>query len=370
MVYVVVLSYHAPEDLRRCLISVLATQYPAARWRVVVVDNDAQPETQAVLRSYGDMIDVVAEPVNRGYAGGMNVGIRHALTRGAAQVVLLNQDTEVDPHWLSHLVAAVESDPRIAAAQARVMLGRSDDLVNSVGNQIHVLGFGFAGGNRESWSVVRSRLTGYPYPEVTYPSGAAVLFRADALRAVAFPCVMHRGEDAYGEDALEFFDEDFFLYHEDLDLGVRFWLQGWRCVVVPQAVVQHYYEFARSIRKLFWIERNRFLFLYENFRWGTLFLLAPVFMIAEAAHVVLSVRGGWWGEKRRAWRALVTRAQWPAFRAHRAAKHALRTRPDSVVVHRWTTSIRNQEMPNRFAERFGDPCIRVWWRCVRPLIRW
>ncbi|MBI2482556.1 glycosyltransferase family 2 protein [Candidatus Uhrbacteria bacterium] len=370
MVYVVVLSYHAPADLQRCLTSVLATQYPAARWRVVVVDNDAQPETQAVLRTYGDRLDVVVEPVNRGYAGGMNVGIRHALTRGAEYVVVLNQDTTVDPHWLARLVAAAESDPRIAAAQARVMLGADTDTVNSIGNHIHVFGFGFAGGHREPWHILRTQLSGYPYPEVTYPSGAAVLFRATALRAVGFPCATHRGVAAQGMEALEFFDEDFFLYHEDLDLGVRFWLQGWRCVLVPQAVVQHYYEFTRSMTKLHWIERNRILFLLENLRWRTIVLLAPAMLVAESVHAILALRGGWWNAKKQAWRAIGTRAHWGMFRAHRAAKQSRRTMRDRDIVCRWTTSIRNQEMPNRFMERVGDPLVRCWWRVVRPMIRW
>ncbi|MDO8425187.1 MAG: glycosyltransferase family 2 protein [bacterium] len=367
MVYVIVLSYHAPEDLRRCLGSVLRADYPPERFRVVVVDNEATAETAAVLQEYAGQMDVLPQRENTGYARGMNIGIRHALAAGAEYVVVLNQDTLVESDWLRHLVMAMESDRTIGAAQARVMLagstdghglhGSDDGLVNSIGNHIHVFGFGFAGGHREQWGELRRRLTGFPYPEVTYPSGAAVMLRADAVRDVAVP-------------GAEPFEERYFMYHEDLDLGVRLWLGGWRCVLAPQAVVWHAYQFSRSMQKLFWMERNRWWFLLENFRLPTLLLLAPMLIPAELGLLVIAYRNGWAREKLRAWCAALAPSALRTVMRQRHAKQAKRRNSDRVIIKRLTTRISNQEMPNAFVERFVDPVISAWWRIVRNVVVW
>jgi len=361
MVYVVILSYHSVEDIRRCVDSALATNYPADRWRLVVVDNDSCPETRELLASYGERIDVLPQATNTGFAGGMNIGIRHALDRSADFIVLLNQDTEVDPEWLRELIMAAESDPTIGAVQPRIMLGEGDELVNSIGNDIHVLGFGFAGGHRERWSNIRPRLRGYPYPDVTYPSGAAVLYRAKALRDVAFP---------RADDVRQFLDEDFFLYHEDLDIGVRLWMRGWRCVLAPGAVVVHRYEFSRSIAKLYWMERNRILFLFQNFRIPTLLLLSPVLVASELGLLVLAKRGGWLPQKLRAWRSLLSPSKWRTYLRHRREKQAKRVLGDRAIIARFVPRLTNQEMPSAFVTTYVNPAVAAWWRCVRPLIRW
>lgn len=362
MIYVVVLGYHSVADIRRCVESLLTTDYPVGRWRILVVDNDSCPETRELLASYGNRIDVIIQETNTGYAGGMNIGIRHALDHGADHVVLLNQDTEVDPAWISQLVMAAESDPKIGAVQPRVMLGEGDDLVNSIGNHIHVLGFGFAGGHRERWSELRSRLHGYPYPEVTYPSGAAVLYRASALRDVAFP--------RDGQSGSQFLDEDYFLYHEDLDIGVRLWLRGWRCVLAPQSVVIHHYEFSRSITKLYWMERNRILFLIQNFRIPTLLLLAPVLLASELGLLVIAKRAGWLSQKLKAWRSILAPQNWATYLRHRREKQSRRRHPDRAVLCRFVTRLKNQEVRSPLVERIVDPCLTAWWRCVRPFILW
>lgn len=362
MVFVIILSYHASEDLRRCVTSVLRSAYPPERFRVVVVDNAATEETAAVLREFAGQINVLPQRENTGYAGGMNIGIAHALAAGAAFVVALNQDTEVAPDWLRHLVMAMESDRTIGAVQARVMLGERDalgapELVNSVGNAIHVLGFGFAGGHRERWADVRGRLHGYPYPEVAYPSGAAVMFRASTIRDVAIPGAAP-------------FSERYFMYHEDLDLGVRLWLGGWRCVLAPQAVVTHFYEFSRSMGKLAWMERNRWWFLLENFRIPTLLLLAPVLIPAELGLYLIARRSGWADAKRRAWREAFAPSGWRTLIAQRRAKQAKRRCGDRVIAQRLTARLSNQEMPSAFVEHIVNPVLALWWRIVRPLIVW
>lgn len=413
MTYVVVLGYHSVADIKRCVDSLLTTDYPADRWRIVVVDNDSQAKTRELLASYGNRIDVLTQEVNTGYAGGMNIGIRHALERGADYVIPLNQDTEIQPDWLRHLVAAAESDPTIGAVQPRIMLGGrtdahgsgtdgvritdEDGLVNSIGNHIHVLGFGFAGGHRERWSDLRPQLRGYPYPEVTYPSGAAVLYRATALRDIAFPRApsssvpplrVRGGEGEVradrnpsqppltsrgGDDELErlqFLDEDYFLYHEDLDIGVRLWLRGWRCVLAPQSIVIHHYEFSRSITKLYWMERNRILFLIQNFRIPTLLLLAPMLLVSELGLLVIAKRAGWLAQKFKAWRSILNPKNWATFLRHRHEKQSRRRYPDRAVLCRFVTRLKNQEVRSPLVERIVDPCLTAWWHCVRPFIRW
>jgi GT2 family glycosyltransferase len=357
MIAVVILSYHHPDDLRRCITSVLRTDYPKEQWRCIVVDNASRPDTRECITSFGDRVVLLSQEENLGYAEGMNVGIRYAIAEGATYVVLLNQDTEVEASWLTPLVQAMETDSSTGAAQSRVMLGGTADLVNSVGNEIHVLGFGFAGGHRTPWTTTRAKLSGYPYPVVTYCSGAAVMLRVAALRDVAF-------------SECEYFDAAYFMYHEDLDLGVRLWMRGWQSVVVPQSVVWHFYDFNRSMQKLFFMERNRLVFLYQNFRLGTFALLAPMIIFSECGLLILARRNGWAGEKVRAWRALIRPANWSMWRKGRRARQRARQYSDRVMLARFTPRLSSPEVESPFVTRIVNPMMTAWWRIVYPLIRW
>jgi GT2 family glycosyltransferase len=129
--------------------------------------------------------------------------------------------------------------------------------------------------------------------EVLWPDGCAAMYRSSMLRQIGG------------------FDEDFFAYADDAELGLRARIAGWRCLYVPDAVVRHHRGATlgvRSTRRLELIERNRVLLAAKLFPWSLLWLNVPLYLARLAAGALASAQGvgetalypGWWGRLRMA----------------------------------------------------------------------
>lgn len=180
-------------------------------FEVVVVDNGSEDKTPAVLRESYPEVRVVSLPENRGFAAAANAGI--AATE-SPYVALLNNDAAADPGWLSALVRTLDETPNAGAAASRVLQRRTPSLIDSAGDTFGVLAYSIGHGDPDG--------PAYSAPRwVTSACAAAALYRRSALEEVG-P-----------------FDERFFAYLEDVDLGLRLLLAGWRTRYVPDAVARH-----------------------------------------------------------------------------------------------------------------------------------
>jgi GT2 family glycosyltransferase len=161
-------------------------------------------------------MEMLALDENLGYAGGNNVGMRHAIAAGAQYVLVLNNDTVMDPDCVTALVTAAEKDPRIAAVGARVMQYEHRDRVYCIGGHLTWLPplIRLDGLNATAAEVAQAR-------DVEVVAGSSVLFRAGALRRIGY------------------FDERFFAYHEDVDWCTRAREDGFRVTYAPDAMVLH-----------------------------------------------------------------------------------------------------------------------------------
>ena len=167
----------------------------------------------ARVRAELPVVTVMVSDRNLGFAGGCNLGIRdHA---GVDHVALVNSDASVEPDWLAPLVAALDSDPAIAAACPKVVYADTG-LIDNVGVDLGKWGRGADRGHLEPDHGQ------YDEPSDVFAwCGAAVLLRASHL-------------DTVGE-----FDERLFLYCEDLELAWRGRAFGGRYRTVPESVVRH-----------------------------------------------------------------------------------------------------------------------------------
>lgn len=349
MIAVVVVTYNAAPYLNDLLTSLSKTAY-AGEWRLIVVDNASTDGTADMVRKR-QMSNVkcqaLVNEVNLGFAEGNNIGMRAALDAGADFVVLLNHDTVVDPDWLINLESVMQSNAQIGAVQARLMLWPEKEKINSTGNQIHYLGFGYSGGYREHFEMSK-----YRNVEIAYCSGAAVMYRASALRAVGL------------------LDESFFMYHEDLDLGWRLWMAGWKSVLAPDAVVFHKYEFSRSIKKFYFMERNRFLVLLELYRIPTLLLIAPALIVMEVGLLVKALLSGWGAEKLRAYGFFLHPSTWRMIWAKRREKQSLRRVSDRAITRHFVGTIEFQEFSSPIVRYIVNPVFHFYWQIVRRIIWW
>jgi hypothetical protein len=160
-------------------------------------------------------------------------------------------------------------------------------------------------------------------------------------------------------------DSSYFLYGEDLDLGLRVWLAGQRVGVVPAARVIHRYEFEKGGEKWFWLERNRWRTVLSVYPAPLLLLLAPVLLAAELALLAVAARDGWLSKKLRAQAAVLTGLP-HTFRRRRSVQ-ATRRVSTSTFASLLTASLDSPFLPAANV-RWADHAQRGYWALARRLL--
>lgn len=260
-------------------------------FEVIVIDNSG---TGAVKRLNLGKVLVVENGRNAGFGQAINQGLRASHTKYLAT---LNDDAVAHPEWLEALTDAAEQRPDagMCASQVRMF---GEWRLDSAGMLV-----GLDGSSKQ-------RGQGRPpedFPveeEVLLPSGSAALYRRAML------------------EELGGFDDAFFLYCEDTDLGLRARWAGWRCLYVPRAVVEHHYSHsagAASPLKAYYVERNRLFVLIKNFP-GFMLLRAPFTALARYLwHAWYLLQGRGAAARFRAGGQAGPKMLWYVLRAHAAA---------------------------------------------------
>lgn len=352
-VAIITVSFNHARFLQKWSAALSALEYPREAVRVFLVDNASTDDTVAVAERLDVKLpfELIKSSTNTGFTGGNNLAIRRAMDEGFDFVLLLNPDTQITSDFLTVLMQAVASDPTIAAAQPRLMLEQDRATVNSVGNAIHFLGFSFAVGNGEPWGKLNGRFQ-RPVHDVATISGATMLLSVEALRRVGV------------------LDDTLFAYHEDLDLSLRLRLAGYRTVVAPESVIYHHYEFSRSIRKFYWMERNRLWVMLKVFRIPTLILMAPAALIVELGVLLMSIRSGWFLHKLRAYGFYFSARNWADLLKKRREVQQLRRVKDRTIMQTMVATIGYQEISNPILKHVGNPLMSIYWTIIRLLIVW
>ena len=303
---------------------------------LVVVDNASGDATSAVARRAAPEATVIETGANLGFAGGANAG---AAASSAPLLLFLNPDAVPAPGCLDALRACAAARPDWGAWQALVTMA-DGRVVNTAGNEVHFLGFGWAGRCGEPVQAVGDR----PEP-VGFASGAALVVRREAW------------------DAVGGFDERYFMYGEDLDLSLRLRLAGWGVGLEPRAMVAHDYTFAKGAYKWFYLERNRWWTILGAYPARLLALLLPALLAFEVALLPVAWRGGWLAAKLRAQAAVVRLL--PAMLRRRRAVQAQRTIGDQTFAAALTASLDSPYL----AAVARVPAIvalqAAYWRAVR-----
>jgi GT2 family glycosyltransferase len=219
-------------------------------FEVIVVDNSGRGAASGAK----GRVSVLDAGRNIGFGAAINLGFRRSR---APFVATLNDDAVAEPEWLAALITAIEArqDAGMCASQVR-MYGES--RLDSAGMLICADGSSRQRGHRSSLPLFQQS------GEVLCPSGSAALYRRTML------------------DEIGGFDEEFFLYCEDTDLGLRARRAGWTCLYVAEAIVEHHYSHSSgraSALKAYYVERNRLFVLVKNF---------PVAMLFAAPFVTLA----------------------------------------------------------------------------------
>ncbi len=250
LVSVVIVAYNGLKLTRECLYSV--TQQTYENLELIFVDNGAEESLGIMVTKEFPQIKMLSLKNNIGFAGGHNKGI---LASTGKYVAIINNDAVAAPDWIEMMVKAAEADDHSGSVASMILDGQNPHLLDSFG-----VGVAFDGMSRQVNHL-------QPPPDIKKPqeillaSGCACMFRMSALRETGL------------------FDEAFFAYCEDTDLGLRLRWAGYKCIIVPEAKVLHHYSMTTgkfSIKKIFWVERNHYWVVFKNFP-TLLLLLLPVF---------------------------------------------------------------------------------------------
>lgn len=211
LISVIIPNWNGAHHLPTCLDALRRQTYP--HFEVIVVDNaSTDGSVKLVERDYPE-VGVRVLAANRGLTGAVNEGI--AVARGEI-IALLNNDTEADPDWLSALHRALKTHPEAGSAASKMLLFDQRDTIHSAGDLYRVDG---VPGNRGVWQRDEGQFN--QVEEVFAGCGGAVAYRRAMLEDIGL------------------MDEDLFMYCEDVDLGWRAQLAGYRCVYAPDARVYH-----------------------------------------------------------------------------------------------------------------------------------
>ncbi len=268
----VVVTWNRHDLLRSCLQS-LTRQQLNQPFEVVVVDNgssDGSPEM--VLREFSNQpafrLKLIRNLDNRGFCAANNQGFAAS---NSELIALLNNDAEAEPEWLSSLVGAFEDGREFGMAASKILVYEDTQRIDKAGHLIYADGQNRGRGSGELDAGQYDRIE-----EVLWPDGCAAMYRREML------------------DQIGGFDEDFFAYADDAELGLRARIAGWKCIYIPSAVVRHHRGATlglRSARRLELIERNRVLLAAKLFPWSLLWLNGAYYLARLAASLWAAMRG-------------------------------------------------------------------------------
>jgi GT2 family glycosyltransferase len=275
----ITLSYRSGDNIERCL-SALVTQDA----EIIHADNGGDLDMTALAAKF-PTVRQIANPVNFGFAIGMNRAVAQSM---GEWIGLINPDAFMDAGWLDAMKAAIAQYPDVKLFTSLQLDAEHPDRLDGAGDALTFFGFPYRAG------IGHKAPPHMEIAEVFAPCGAAMLIRRDLW------------------DQLGGFDEDFFCYCEDADLGFRARLLGERCLFVPEAQVSHIGSASLGVRSDFALYhgyRNRLWLYLKNMPLTLLILTLPLHIGLTLAGAVKDTLKG---KGRLAWRAL--RDAWQALR--------------------------------------------------------
>lgn len=355
-VAIIYLCYGNLRHLPEVVSSYAQLGYPKDRLTVIMIPNNSPDGIADVIRrdvlprSGKDLPEIVLldDGENRGFAGGNNNGIAWALEREYDYVFLNNGDLKLHSDAITELVDHMESDDTVSAAQSLVLYWNDHGKVNVSGGMLHIAGYGFA---RDNLARVET-IDVADGSEVMYPSGAAVLYRASALKKVGL------------------LEEGFFMYHEDLELGLRLKIAGYKNIICTDSWAYHDYSFSRNPKKFAWMELYRWIVTLAYYRLPTLMLFAPLIGLIEAGTWLMALKGGWWRAKIWAYAEWFKPRTWKLLWKMRRRAQSLRSISDRAILAGVTGRIESQETASVLLDNVINPIVDGIFRLKRKMVFW
>ncbi len=349
---IILINYkdYAARFLEACRDSLRAQDYPAELTKIYIVDNASTLETEKYLHDiYPEVIVLTRSDGN--YAAANNLGFYRAMQDGCEYLVTANMDTVMASAWLSELVKALNDNLEAGIAQSKILLfprteeEKKSPRLNSLGNIIHFLGFGFTSGYGEPDRQVAG------YPEIKgYASGCSFIIRAEIFKTIGG------------------YSEEFYMYHDDLELSLKVRLAGHKIILAPQSIIFHKYEFSRSVRMLYYMERNRYLTILIYYPNRLFWLILPPLLAMDLVMLAYSLVAGWSKEKLRIWQYFLRHENFEKARLVREGVNKYKVINFSDIANDFAGRIEFQEIANPLLRYIGNPLMAGYWKLIKKII--
>lgn len=245
-VAIILVNWNGYDFTQACLRSLLRVDFPD--FKVIVVDNTSENQEGQRLKKSFPKIELIENSENLGFAGGNNVGIRSALDQGFSHIMLLNNDTEVDPDFLGEMMHKLHQDPRLGLVQPLILFLNDRKTIWSAGGKwVPLIGRAITLGDREPVADYRSKKS-----DLDWATGCCMLISREAILQTGL------------------LNEQYFAYFEDVEWSLRFKKAGFGIALAEKAVIYHeagasskktHSEGTLSPRVFYFNVRNQFFLL-------------------------------------------------------------------------------------------------------------
>jgi len=267
---VVVPNWNGLDFLADCLNSLMVQS--EHNFSITVVDNGSTDGSRELVHNQYPSIKLIVRDKNYGFTGGTNPGIQDAIERSAQYVALFNNDAVANKNWLKFLVETADHNSNLGSVTSKILQFGAERKIDSTGDFYSSWGLPFPRGRDE---IDQGQFDSDDQRLVFAGTGGASLFRTKMLREIGL------------------FDQDFFAYYEDIDLGFRGQLAGWKAAYQPRALVRHRVH-ATSSRipnfTRYHSHKNAIYVYHKNMPAKLWWKYLPLFLIGMAAMAANSLR--------------------------------------------------------------------------------
>jgi GT2 family glycosyltransferase len=266
---VIVLNYNGRRHLKDCFSSLLSIDYPRDRYEILLVDNASWDDSIAFIEEFFPSVTVMRNSQNLGFAGGNNEGARAAK---GEYLAFLNNDTRVDTDWLKELVKPCLEEEKVICTGSRI-LSWDGETIDFADGAFNFLGWGFqvGFGSKRLKDFERDK-------DLLFVCGGALLIKREVFLSI------------------DGFDADFFAFFEDVDLGWRLWLMGYKNRLAARSIVYHRHhgswDSVQDTQRWVLYERNALFTIIKNYEEAHLYCLLPVALLLTLERIFFDITAG------------------------------------------------------------------------------
>ncbi len=336
-VSVVVLSWNSIHHMEMCMKSLQNQTYQ--NLKICLYDQASTDGTVEYVKKHFPKVEITVFPENLAYARGNNLAMEKEFNAGADFCILLNDDTESDPDMVTSLIKTYQNGgSSIGLVQPVVLLYEDRKIINTIGNAIHYLGFGYCKDYKKQYRPLEKD------KQILSASGVALLVSKEYYSFVGS------------------FDEDFFMYMEDENYSWRGLLKGKTHILSSQSLVYHKYSFKRNEHKIYHAEKNRIMIVLENYTLKTLVYMIPILIVNEVIAVTYSIFGGYFRRKMSSYAYILTHLK-EIFKKRRIVQKT-RIVNDKIILRRFESDLLFEEMKNPLLLYIVNPLYRLYYKLL------